>query len=226
MTIPRHRIPQEGLIGYWPCLDTIGKLGTVPDRSGNGKDLTLYADAVSDINNGMAFDGAGDYASCASAGLLPSTVMTAMCRVSLDANGNQYSAYMSNWDGGTNAGNAWTILKGGDSATDRKPHFAIRQSNGTQIVVTAATNLDLNTIYHIACVADGSNIMVYVNGVIDCTPVSYDGTINTTRSNPFFIGKLYTAGEYVTGKIADPAIYNRALSPAEIQRIYQQTMRR
>jgi hypothetical protein len=74
------------------------------------------------------------------------------------------------------------------------------------------TEVQPQTWYHVAQVYDGTNLSIYVNGVLDASaPLS--GSI-ATSSQPISIG----GG--IFGLIDEPTIYNRALSDTEIAEIY------
>jgi chitodextrinase len=68
---------------------------------------------------------------------------------------------------------------------------------------------------HLALTYDGSALRLYVNGVQAAT-LAASGTIQSS-SSPLFIGGNQPYGEYFNGLIDDVRVYNRALSPAEIQ---------
>lgn len=66
---------------------------------------------------------------------------------------------------------------------------------------------------------DGSQIDIYLNGALDST-LSVAGTISTNNS-PFYIANSPgSPGEYLDGRIDNLAIWNVALTPAEVQDIY------
>lgn len=68
--------------------------------------------------------------------------------------------------------------------------------------------------YHIAGVYDGSNIILYLDGVaIVTTPAT--GLVNV-NSVPVNIGRRHTDGFYTNGRIWDARYYNSALTPAEV----------
>jgi hypothetical protein len=65
---------------------------------------------------------------------------------------------------------------------------------------------------------DGTTVRYYFNGSPDGTATNTSSAFNTT---PINIGR-YQTGEYFQGKMSDIAIYNRSLSPTEIQQNYYQ----
>jgi uncharacterized repeat protein (TIGR01451 family) len=86
----------------------------------------------------------------------------------------------------------------------------------------------LNSWQHVAFVADGAMLRLYRNGVEIGTPISYDGTLRTTlpclsigvKQNDSCTGPSPSASGFWDGLIDELSIYNRALSPAEIQSIF------
>jgi hypothetical protein len=105
----------------------------------------------------------------------------------------------------------------------------IAQSNGAQIgPVIDPGAFPLNSWQHVAFVADGAMLRLYRNGVEIGTPISYDGTLRTTipclsigvKQNDSCTGPSPSASGFWDGLIDELSIYNRALSPAEIQSIF------
>jgi len=81
----------------------------------------------------------------------------------------------------------------------------------------STTTLDDNEWHHVAGTYDGSQVCVYVDGQQEaCNPASGSFT-------PGFksIGRGDYDGEYFNGIIDEVAIYNRALSPLEVEQHYQ-----
>ena len=124
------------------------------------------------------------------------------------------------------------VTKGADAETSQdwslvvsenaklRPHLMV---NGGWLYFDCFTTLSAGAWYHVAMVYDGAHLQGYVNGVLDGTtnasgPVqTSDDTlkvgayapVNGTASKAFF-----------HGQIDELSLYNRALSPSEIQSIY------
>jgi hypothetical protein len=77
------------------------------------------------------------------------------------------------------------------------------------------TALAVSTWSHLALTYDGSTLRLYINGT-QVKSVARTGAIET-NSNPVSIGGNSAYGEYFLGRIDDVRIYNRALTPAELQ---------
>ncbi len=68
---------------------------------------------------------------------------------------------------------------------------------------------------------DGSDIRIYVDGVLG-TITDTVGTLLDDSTNTWSVGRLPGPqdGRYFSGLIDEVRIYNRALSPDEIKRLY------
>jgi hypothetical protein len=117
---------------------------------------------------------------------------------------------------GTPVGGGYALRE----TSSNKAEFFTLDNGYTGDFISGITSLTSNTWYHITGLWNGSNIQVYVNGVLD-------GTANSTRnpkagSTPLKIG---ARGDDATtpfaGQIDEAVIFNRALSASEIQAIYQ-----
>jgi hypothetical protein len=90
--------------------------------------------------------------------------------------------------------------------------------NGTAWVQTSGnTTLLTNTWYHLAGVYDGATLKTYVNGSLDCTPLSHTNGIYNTSAN-FLLGNEASLGAttYYDGILDEVQTYSRALSGDEI----------
>ena len=91
---------------------------------------------------------------------------------------------------------------------------------GTAIAGDTAVNGDVWT--YVTATSDGSNLNLYVNGVVDATPVAFANDIHPSTGTLYIGDGCYTAVDYL-GNIGEVRIYNRALTPLEIQRNYLAT---
>ena len=106
-------------------------------------------------------------------------------------------------------------------------HIADRK--GREIVVKDSTPLPLNQWHHVAFVADGTMLRLYREGrEIDAAP--YDDLVGDPRIRALAIGtKLNLAGvapeerefNMWDGRLDELAIFNKALSPEDVRRLYE-----
>ena len=162
----------------------------------------------SGVNNGtMVFDGVDDYAT------IPSNPAWAV-----GAN-----ATMENWlyfdrTGAITNHRIWCISNNSTS-------LDIGITVGSTKLFTAGSvgypstvaTLPVQTWVHTAVVFDGGNILIYFNGINQ----ALDGTttgVNKTNTGTLFLGQFSGGGGYTfEGKISTYRLYNRALTPLEIQ---------
>ncbi len=91
-------------------------------------------------------------------------------------------------------------------------------SSGTANTVASNATIPAGTFTHFAATWDGSNMRLYINGVLDNTAATTISSIGTS-SDPIRIGNQFNFG--FIGQIDEPALYNRALTAAEIRANYQ-----
>ena len=99
-------------------------------------------------------------------------------------------------------------------ATDNNFNFYINTNYVSSGTVTA------RDWHHVVGVYDGTTKKIYVNGVL-ANSLSETATINTS-SDPIEIGRFYGGPDTRTlaNQLAQPRIYNRALTAEEVQRSY------
>jgi Concanavalin A-like lectin/glucanases superfamily len=212
------------LVGYWKLDEGSGS--TAYDASGHGNNGTWYGTQAGTSGYYSAghnqtwagyFDGSTDYVNVTSSpsfsfgGSLPFTVIV--------------------WVNGSNfSGNTPTALaKGNNGACIATYVFfasgsnADFETNSTGVCTGnhyASFPITTNTWYQIAGVYDGTSMFAYENGVLEKT-LNISATSPLVNSSPLWIGKGYSGTvQFWPGLIDDVRVYNRALSAAEIQAIY------
>ncbi|MFO0908086.1 MAG: LamG-like jellyroll fold domain-containing protein [Isosphaeraceae bacterium] len=99
-------------------------------------------------------------------------------------------------------------------------------TTGSQTVTSAALPFGAGAFHHVAATADGSNIKFYVDGAlfdtvaVVGTPVTYGPNTAGDPSVQLFIGGGNSGALTFDGKIDELAVYDRALTLAEINRIF------
>ena len=93
-------------------------------------------------------------------------------------------------------------------------------------VTLSSANFTNNAWNNIVATYDGSNKRIYINGVLKITS-AVTGTVTQNTTGTSIIGAYGTGQAYFfNGKIAQTAIYNRALTSAEILQNYNVTKKR
>ena len=129
------------------------------------------------------------------------------------------------WIDNTNAYDSIRYLF--DKSDNSTNGFELRlfSQTGVQLVFRSLTPISITASIpssgwvHIVGIYDGANTKIYVNGVINST-LAATGTI-TANDYPLTIGGDVQNSNYSLNKpIAQPRIYNRALTAEEVQRNY------
>jgi hypothetical protein len=210
----------EGLVGYWKTNETSwsGSAGEVIDYSGNS-------------NNGTATNG-------------PSTTSTGKFGYAGNFNQSDNNDYVdlgndSDFNVTTFTIGAWVYRTGTcgtfshcyvfSDGMSGNTGYALRMTNDNgykaelsindgQQNITGTTVINTNTWYHVVATSNGSEVKIYVNGVLETTTAqtvtpsfagqsSKIGNGNTGNDLPF------------TGRLDEIRFYNRVLSGSEIQQI-------
>ncbi len=87
-------------------------------------------------------------------------------------------------------------------------------------------NVTLNTWTHIVGTWDGTNLKIYVNGVLKNLSVTITGVLPSTGLSGYVLGKRHDSfnSHYTFGGVVDEArIYNRAFTQADVTALYNYT---
>jgi len=215
----------NGLVGYWKMDEASN--GTVQtnrsDSSGNATTLTdvnTTASGFGKFRVGADFESdnseylyANDNPTLSITGSL---TISAWIRPESNTAGSVYNI-VAKWDG-TNR--AYRLAQTGDE-------IALELDNSGDYVITTSSNLQTSTFYHVVGVYDSENASakIFINGVE--APTSTSGTIPSSigdDSSRFHIGAAnssISANQFYDGIIDEVRVYNRALSPFEVQKLYE-----
>ncbi|MCR4335923.1 MAG: PKD domain-containing protein [archaeon] len=189
--------------------------GTANDFSGNSNNGIIsgatYTAAGGKFSGAFNFDGVNDGISITNTGAFNfAGPFSVSVWVKIVNNGALERIVSNWWDSG---GQSFQLFY--DSRTAKVFGFEMQASS--KVNSTFSTIVDQTQWYHIVGTYDGSNQKLYVNGELKNTKPNSGTPVVTT--NPIYIGRNRT-GQYFNGTIDDVAIWNRALSAAEIQEIY------
>jgi hypothetical protein len=205
--IPSY-VPPNGLVGWWPFN------GNANDESGNGNHgtvngATLTSDRNSSNNAAYSFNGSTSYIA-----VLPSSSNSSVI--------NEIT--ISCWIY-SNDGNAYSVSKTNQSLGDYRivvtsTNYAALLVNGVEYVFNNVS-LPTNQWYHLA-VAKSSSLTstIYINGIPLNNAVTNIYPQRNPTTNIEFGRDPMGLTEFHNGKLDDIAIYNRALTAAEVQQLY------
>ena len=115
--------------------------------------------------------------------------------------------------------NGYDIYFGGAGSSNPN-HLALeRFSGGSSTVLHSISNLPLDTWYFAVVTYDGTNLRLYLNGVLQGT-ASSSGSI--TVDSIMSLGATSGSGNYGNFDLADFQIYNTSLSQSEVTALYQE----
>jgi hypothetical protein len=122
-------------------------------------------------------------------------------------------------------GHAYGLLKAGGSGLGGIPSSANRlamiiekNSTSTTVIAVGTTPLAINTDYFLAGVYDGTNLLLYVNGVLESTTACAIAPENTTDT--LTLGREQSGGSTTYARLDNLAVLNRALSAGEIETLF------
>lgn len=216
ITIPTPTpVPIPGLTGWWKFDETSG---SAVDSSGNNLTGTPNGTTIvaGKSGNGRNFT-PGNYINMGAGSSLnawPSLTLSGWINIaSLPANSNTYYLPFGK-------DSAYRFIIGPDGSM----HFVVATTaNGWYSAGTVANSdikLATGTWYHIAGVYDGTNIKIYINGVLHGTSSpNISGNVSSVNS-PFTVGiPTYNAGVTVNGFngiIDNVRLYKAALNQSQI----------
>jgi hypothetical protein len=217
----------DSVVGYWKMNEATwsGTAGEVIDSSNHSNNGT----AVNSANTSPTaiFGRAGSFDGSSKAVLISdSSTLSVTSKLTMSAwfyanNSTHNGGIIGKWTTGAGIDNSYTLIVGQDTGND-KFAFYLEQSNNAKVGVLPTTTFTAGKWYHIVCVADGTNLRMYVNGIDTGSSTAYDGTIKVT-TKPLVIGRLRSDDSIYSfnGNIDDVALWNTALSPSAIYSIYQ-----
>jgi hypothetical protein len=219
---------QQGLVGYWPFC------GNANDESGNGNDgavngATLTEDRFGNANAAYDFDGLDDYIDCGDPTNgdfeLTNSGLTISAWVKVpNENNSGISGIVSKSFGSNSLGDyALSINWEVDN------YWMAKGYGGFGSSVHSNSTVELNTWKNVTAVVHPDGLMsIYTNGELDNGDNYYDPWESINSAAHLLIGKVnynfdtnVTDGlHYLVGTLDDIGIWNRALTPEEVQELY------
>ncbi len=203
------------------------------DRSGNGHGATLLnfglsstssnwvqsnaiigdqaiAEGLIGAGNALDFDGSDDHVLVSDNSTLESSsLLTIEAWVRPDAT-SSFRGLVSRYFTSGDASNAYLL-----EINSGNYNFVINESDNN--LVSASGSATASTWTHVAGVADGTNVHLYIDGILVAS-TAYDGSITSNSSRDLYIGRYRNDGfGYFDGQIDEVRIWNVVRSGADIQ---------
>ena len=215
-------LPADGLVAWYPFN------GNVNDESGNGNNgvvsgATLSNDRFSTSNMAYSFDGIND-------------VITANNSNTFDFNNGQSISFWFNISSYTSSGesiifgqqiNSSVQAVGFSISISAGGSLNYRIGNGSSNSFAGCVNniVNLNTWHHVICQFAQNQISVIINNQPSCINTPTSGIIGNSNQLLVIGDDTWGASNafHYNGQLDDVAIYNRALTQAEITTLYTAT---
>jgi fibronectin type 3 domain-containing protein len=197
-----------GLVAGWTFSEGIG--ATTADVSGNGNTGTITSATWSTqgrYGGALSFNGTSSIVrvpASASLNLTTGMTLSGWVRPSVSLDGWRTIVHRQT--------DAYFLTASGDSPG--RPAGGGTLGSFVSYVSAPAAN-PVNAWTHVALTYDGATLRLYVNGAQVATRAA-GGTVQS-GSNPLWIGGNQPYGEFFQGLIDEVRVYNRALSPTEVQ---------
>ena len=208
---------EVGLVGYWPFC------GNANDESGNGLNgvvngATLTTDRFGNSNSAYNFNGTSDFIKVLDNDLLDLTQnLTLSAWISPNSVVNEQAVFgkgkISSQTGYSLLHNVLIPEKTGISIQNQPIPVSEAHIN--------SSTLNLNTWYQLLGTYNGSELKLYLNGVLVKTTTTSLQLMPNSLTD-LFIGCELSGFRFFNGKIDDVGIWNRALSQQEITQLFNQ----
>jgi hypothetical protein len=240
----------DGLISYWRFDETSGFTAADSKDGNDGIVQNGASFEAGKINNGIRFDGVDGYVDVGTFDILNNyidlgtfdvsgTGITILAWFNADGFGDNNDERIISKADGTATNDHWWMLStrgvGGSGTSPFRMRFRVKLDGTTQTLIdgndpsssslsdgeVSEVNLQPNTWYFVAAVYDGSEMRIYIDGVLRAKAstsgdVSMDNTVSVWMGdNPPNVGS-----RPFDGIIDEVAVFNRGLSESEIQTLY------
>lgn len=223
---PPSYVPANGLVGWWPFT------GNADDDSGNGNNglvngASLTQDRFGNINCAYGFDGIDDFIQTTQPGATGSGITASFWFKSSSTARTPIMSY-----GGSSFGTLYEIVNNYWAAQTPGPCYGPTFHNrGALLNRGSDAQIDPNSWHHVVVIlpqgAGVESVEIYIDGLSltnTCSFANYGAPApNIASTNPIRFGRNWDVGDgdfYFSGLLDDIGIWNRVLTPSEIQDLY------
>lgn len=203
------------LVGWWRFNETEGRIAA--DSSGHINHGRLNGDPQwqqGHIGGALAFDGVDDYVSIKDTPDFDITKeITVACWIQIDKFNIPWQAII------TKSNQSWRIIR---AESNRSVEFActgVDVQNTIWGTVYGKAVVDDGQWHHIAGVYDGTQVYLYVDGVLDAS-IEGSGKINANNANVLIGANAGDFWRFWYGLIDDVRVYSYALSAEQVREVH------
>jgi len=201
-----------GPVGYWNFDEGSGTTSTY-DSSGNEHTGSLTGVAEDEwvpgkFGSALDLDGDNDYVDVTSHIDFQTQRPTVEAWIKSD-DATSFHQVVNYGVGGANRG--WTLITNGTSI-----QFTVRDGSSAYTAQSAFGTVNQGEWHHLAGIYDGSDVKVYVDGIVGTTTTSFTGSIDYTSPPTLSMGVNDSAGNDFDGKVDDVRVYNYARTQGQI----------
>lgn len=208
------------LVGYWPLNETSGN--TAQDYSGQGNDGSLKNGAGPSGTgtvtgplgqSAYSFDGSDDYVDLPDVSV--GNTFTVSVWVKADTIDSSRDTFVGGYD---NDSDSWQFFL----AVDNDGEFHFGQNDGSLSPQRTFGSPSTGEWHHLAAAGDGNTTKIYLNG-----REMAEGSVSGFHQSPLepHFGSSTGSVNFFHGNISEVRLYNHALTPREIQYLYETAQR-
>jgi len=213
----------DGLVGHWKMDESSwnGTVNEVKDASGNNNHGTAQGGAITGAGK---FGNGGNFVNSSSQYIYLNNStnydLTSSSQMTVSAWVKTPTSIINNFLG--------IVKRGNPYAQDASDQYALRSANnmfqfslgnGSSYVSINSPTINVDSWYHLIGVVDSNKAYLYMNGKLVGEQSRPSGS--TPVSNFTAIGAMNSNQKYWDGNIDEVRIYNRALSPDEVKKLYE-----
>ena len=206
--------PSDGLVGYWNFDD-----GTATDQTQFSNDGTIYGNAQRTqgiSGQGLLFDGENDYVTIPDSNSIRISGDITISAWIKTSELRYLDPIISKGPGDHSFG---YYLGTGTGYPPHQASFQLHPTGEQGFDLHSVETLSAGTWYHIVGTRSGTTAKIYIDGELSNTVTCFSGPIRT-NTYPLDFGAHYSYSALFKGVIDEVRIYNRALSPSEIQYLH------
>lgn len=216
-------VPNNGLVGYWPFNGNAND-ESVNNNNGTVNGAALTADRFGKANSAYDFDGVNDFIEVLDNPSLnfPNNTQSVSFWVKMDAapSSNSITPILAK---------SFVVPGNGNKTEGFMIHFGnptlLFYSIKTYCCLWGDCPVDFSTNYnnlfqHVVYTNNGILLKCYINGILTVTTSLVGSTVIGANTEPLFFGKENSVTEFFNGQLDEVGIWNRALSPCEVQDLY------